>query len=47
MARLLLLLAAEGDRALLIKYGPGRSSCTLGWDRRTDELRQLLTRAVG
>ena len=37
MAHLHLLLASESDAALLIKYGPGRATCTVGWDRSTDE----------
>jgi hypothetical protein len=38
MAHLHLLLATEVDEAVLLKHGPGRSSCVLGWDRRTDEV---------
>jgi hypothetical protein len=36
MAHLHALLAAESPAAVLIKRGPGRVSCTIGWDRRTD-----------
>lgn len=38
VAHLHLLLATENDRALLIKHGPGRGSCTLGWDRACDQV---------
>lgn len=36
MAHLHALLAAESSAAVLIKRGPGKVSCTIGWDRRTD-----------
>jgi hypothetical protein len=36
MAHLHALLASGSPQAILIKRGPGRRSCTIGWDRRTD-----------
>lgn len=36
MAHLHAILAADSPTAILIKRGPGRCSCTIGWDRRTD-----------
>ena len=36
MAHLHGILASRSPAAILIKRGPGRQSCTIGWDRRTD-----------
>jgi hypothetical protein len=36
MAHLHAILAADSPVAILIKRGPGRCSCAIGWDRRTD-----------
>jgi hypothetical protein len=36
MGHLHAILAAESPAAILIKRGPGRFSCTIGWDRRSD-----------
>lgn len=36
MAHLHGILAPRSPTAILIKRGPGRQSCTIGWDRRTD-----------
>jgi hypothetical protein len=36
MAHLHALLASRAPGAILVKRGPGRQSCTIGWDRRTD-----------
>ncbi|MCR9161587.1 MAG: hypothetical protein ACE37F_30440 [Nannocystaceae bacterium] len=42
--RLHVLLARHGDRALVIRRGPSKRVCTIGWGRRTDtfELGQWL-----
>lgn len=43
-ARLHVLLGRDGDRALVIRRGPSKQVCTIGWDRRRDtfELGQWL-----
>lgn len=48
MAHLHAILAAESPAAILIKRGPGRCSCTIGWDRVTDtfELGQWLKQRI-
>ncbi len=48
MAHLHAILATDSPTAILIKRGPGRVSCTIGWDRRTDlfELGQWLKQRI-
>jgi hypothetical protein len=36
LARIHVLLARKGSMALVIRRGPSRQVCTIGWDRKTD-----------
>lgn len=35
-ARIHVILAREADSAIVIRRGPSKSACTIGWDRRSD-----------
>lgn len=35
-ARLHILLASEADYAVIIRRGPSKRVCTIGWDRTND-----------
>jgi hypothetical protein len=38
-ARLHVLLARDSDNAVIIRRGPSRKTCVIGWERKSDTFR--------